>query len=175
MRLLKEALGVLGAFVVLAVIVAFVAPNRARAVAATLVQIVPGNTTHVGQAESRLVSLGCVEGKAYCFEINAEGSLSDESTPYVVPQGYTLIVTDYHWYGTNIKSGIPIFDSLYNPAVKPSIFNDSEADSDENGVAFVNEHYTTGFRVGSGVTLADKLAATDSGSGYVQGYLVPND
>jgi hypothetical protein len=57
MRMLKQALGVLGALVVLAVIVAFVAPNRARAVAATLVQIVPGNTTHVGQAESRLVSL----------------------------------------------------------------------------------------------------------------------
>jgi hypothetical protein len=176
MRLLKEALGVLGALVVLAVIVAFLAPNRARAVAATLVQIVPGNTTHVGQNESRLVSLACFGGKAYCSEIDAEGNiLSDESTAYVVPKGYTLIVTDYHWRGSNSPSGSEIVDNLYNPAVKSSVFNSSEADSDENGIARVYEHYATGFRVGSGVTPADKLAATNSGYSFVQGYLVPND
>jgi hypothetical protein len=176
MRLLKEALGILGALVVLAVIVAFVAPNTARAVAATLVQIVPGNTTHVGQAQSRLVSLGCIEGKAYCSEIDAEGNIfSDEATPYVVPKGYTLIVTDYHWRGSNIQSGIQILDYLYSPAVKSTVFNDSEADSDQHGLAWVYEHYTTGFRVGSGVTLADELAATNSAYSFVQGYLVPND
>jgi hypothetical protein len=70
--MLKQALGVLGALVVLAVIVAFVAPNRARAVAATLVQIVPGNTTHVGQAEGQLVSLFCPDDYSYCLELDAK-------------------------------------------------------------------------------------------------------
>ena len=175
MRLLKEALGILGALVIVAIILAFVAPNRARAVAATLVQIVPGNTTHVGQAESKLVSLGCAESKAYCFEIDAEGNLSGESTPYVVPKGYTLIVTDYHWRGFNSQSGTQILEYLYNAANKSSAFNDSEAESDENRLAFVDEHYATGFRVASGVTIADALATTSSGSSFVQGYLVPND
>jgi hypothetical protein len=174
MRLLKETLGILAALVIVAVILAFVAPNRARAVAATLVQIVPGNTTHVGQAESRLVSLGCQESKAYCFEINAEGSLSDESTPYVVPEGYTLIVTDYQWQA-NSQSGGLIGDFLYNAANKSSEFNDSEAEANQFDLAYGHEHYTTGFRVGSGVTLADAQAETSHGASLVQGYLVPND
>jgi hypothetical protein len=176
MRLLKETFGILVALVIVAVIVAFVAPNRARAVAATLVQIVPGTTTHVGQHESQLVSLGCLdEGKAYCSEIDAEGKGVDDSIPYVVPKGYTLIVTDYNWRGFNSQSGNLIIDYLYNPAVKSSVFNDVEAESDENRLAIGYQHYTTGFRVGSGVTLADALATTSTGYSFVQGYLVPND
>ena len=174
MRLLKEALGVLGALVVLAVMVAFVAPSRARAVAATLVQIVPGNTTHVGQPESRLVSLHCLFGKAYCSEIDAEGNV-DESTPYVVPKGYTLIVTDYEWQD-NAPSGGLLSDDLYNHNVGE--FNAGEAEGFQNGgsyTAYGHEHYVTGFRVGSGVTLTDANAESSTGASLVQGYLVPND
>jgi len=173
MRLFKEALGVLGALVVLAVIVAFVAPNRARAVAATLVQIVPGNTTHVGQPESRLVSLECFDGKAFCSEIDAEGNI--DQSAYVVPKGYTLIVTDYEWHGSSQNGGL-LGDYLYIPG-KGSI-NDSEAEANQEGsdyVAYGHEHYATGFRVGSGVTLADAGAGSSEGSSFVQGYLVPND
>ena len=47
MRLLKEALGILGALVVLMVIVAFVSPKAARGVAAALVQVVNTPTTAV--------------------------------------------------------------------------------------------------------------------------------
>jgi hypothetical protein len=174
MRLLKETLGILGALVIVAVILAFVAPNRARAVAATLVQIVPGNTTHVGQAESRLVSLFCFEGKAYCSEADAEGKI-DESTAYVVPKGYTLIVTDYEWQGSSQSSGL-IGDFLYNFEV--GTFNGSVAVAVQTGAdyqAYGHEHYATGFRVGSGVKLADSQAVSSTGGSYVQGYLVPND
>jgi hypothetical protein len=167
MRLLKETLGVLGALVVLAVIVAFVAPNRARAVAATLVQIVPGNTTHVGQAESRLVSLRCFIGKAYCSEIGAEGNV-DESTAYVVPKGYTLIVTDYQWQSNAPGPGL-LSDDLFN--LKVGQFNAGEAQGFQNGSiysAYGHEHYVTGFRVGSGVTLTDANAQSSSGASLVQ-------
>jgi hypothetical protein len=174
MRLLKETLGILGALVIVAIILAFVAPNRARAVAATLVQIVPGNTTHVGQPESRLVSLICFAGKAYCSEVDAEGKI-DESTAYLVPKGYTLIVTDYEWQGSSQSSGL-IGDYLYNFEV--GTFNASVAVAVQTGVdynAYGHEHYATGFRVGSGVKLADSQAFNSTGGGYVQGYLVPND
>jgi hypothetical protein len=174
MRLLKEALGIVGALVVLAVIVAFVAPNRARAVAATLVQVVPGTATHVGQHESQLVSLRCFEGKTYCSEVDAEGT-ADESTAYVVPKGYTLVVTDYEWQ-VNSPSGGLLGDYLYN--FKVGNFNGSEAQANQNGSiysAYGHEHYVTGFRVGSGVTLADSAAESSTGGSLVQGYLVPND
>jgi hypothetical protein len=179
MRLLKEALGILGAFVVLAVIVAFVAPNRARAVAATLVQIVPGTTTHVGQHESQLVSLRCFEGKAYCSQTETDGNiLTNESTPYVVPKGYTLILTDYEWQGSANGPGL-ISDFLYNAAITPgSEFTAGVAPAIPTGVdynAYGHEHYSTGVRVGSGVTLADYQAEANSGASLIQGYLVPND
>jgi len=179
MRLLKETLGILGAMVVLAVIVAFVAPNRARAVAATLVQIVPGNTTHVGQHESQLIALRCFAGKSYCSQVETDGNvLSDESTPYVVPKGYTLIVTDYEWQGSSNGPGL-ISDALYNAAISPgSEFTVGAAEAIPTGAdynAYGHEHYTTGVRVASGVTLADYQAEANSGAALVQGYLVPND
>jgi hypothetical protein len=172
MRLLKETLGILVALVIVAVILAFVAPNRARAVAATLVQIVPGNTTHVGQPESRLVSLHCFPYKASCSEVDAEGNV-DESTDYVVPKGYTLIVTDYLWQAATTSTGL-IGDALYDNS-NDKAFNSSIAEIQPSGQAFANEHYTTGIRVASGVTLGDELATTTNTGSLVQGYLVPND
>jgi hypothetical protein len=173
MRMLKQAVGVLGALVVLAVIVAFVAPNRARAVAATLVQIVPGNTTHVGQAESRLVSLRCFGGNAYCSEVDAEGNV-DQSTAYVVPKGSTLIVTDYEWQASPSQNAGLIGDILFN-AKGVLLMSASVAQANQTGEAYGAEHYATGFRVGSGVTLGDSLASSSTGASLVQGYLVPND
>jgi hypothetical protein len=96
MKVLKQALGGLRALTVLAV-VAFVAPKTAHALAAALVQIVPGTTTHVGQNESQLVSLLCGNGIAYCGAVDLSGPTS--ASPYVVPSGYRLIVTDWEWVG----------------------------------------------------------------------------
>jgi hypothetical protein len=175
MRLLKEALGVLGALLILAVIAAFVAPKQVRAVAATLVQIVPGNTTHIGQTESRLISLRCLIGNAYCSTLDAEGNLS--STAYVVPAGYTLIVTDYEWEAFGQSPGL-VSDSLFNAAgqeLNGSLAVPTQANTTKPYQAYGHEHYTTGFRVGSGVTLLDFQANNSNGGSLVEGYLVPND
>jgi hypothetical protein len=109
MRLLKETLGILGALVIVALIVAFVAPKRTHAVVATLVQILPGTTTHVGQNQSQLVSLFCPTNFSYCLELSGKGGYS--FTAYAVPSGYTLIVTDYQ-FNANIVNASTIGSSV---------------------------------------------------------------
>jgi hypothetical protein len=173
MRLLKEALGFLGALVVLAVIVALVAPKKAHALAAALVQIVPGTTTHVGQNESQLVSLECDGGKSFCTANDPSGVPS--TTPYVVPSGYTLIVTDWVWAGSGgAAPGNLSADFLFNANASPGQLAFSEALTTSEG-AYEHEHYLTGIRVGSGAQLVDSLAAEGNGTARIQGYLVPND
>lgn len=174
MRLLKQALGVLGALVVLAVIVAFVAPNRVRAVAATLVQIVPGTTTHVGQHESQLVSLICLGGFTHCFEIDGEGGYSS-STAYVVPSGHTLIVTDYQFYYSPSTGVAGAFGGDSFVAGPNRALGNGYAINDINGVSAGHEHYASGIRVSSGVTIYDTAASAGQGYAHIQGYLVPND
>jgi hypothetical protein len=176
MRMLKQALGVLGALVLLAVIVAFVAPNRARAVAATLVQIVPGNTTHVGQNQGALVSLYCEYGYEYCVPVTPEGQYSSSTPAYVVPSGKTLIVTDWEWWGVDYEgaqAGTLSADTLYNTS--GGGFATSFVIADKNGRSYTHEHYATGIRVGSGVTIYDNVAFFEYGTAWIQGYLVPND
>jgi hypothetical protein len=178
MKLLKQAPGVLGALVVLAVIVAFVAPKRARALAAALVQIVPGTTTHVGQNESQLVSLVCPQGNNYCLARDPEGNPS--TSAYVVPAGYTLIVTDYQWFSFSPKTGAGILkfggiDSITPPLQFKSLISSAGPTDQSGSFAYVHEHFVAGVRIGSGVTPVDVQAINNTGFGLVQGYLVPND
>jgi hypothetical protein len=173
MRLLKQALALLGVLVVLAVIVAFVAPKQAHALAAALVQIVPGTTTHVGQNESQVVSLTCQPRINYCSAVDPEGNAS--TSAYVVPAGYTLVITDYQ--SSLYFPGYPnqqISDFLFSQAAnKTLIFTQGLTDKD--GVGYGHEHLTAGVRVGSGVTPIDFEATTSDSSAWAQGYLVPND
>jgi hypothetical protein len=62
MRLLKQAMAVLGTVLTITALVAIISPKTAHALAAALVQIQPGTTTHVGQNEGQLVSLFCQTG-----------------------------------------------------------------------------------------------------------------
>jgi len=178
MRLLKQALAVLGALVVFAVIAALVAPKRAHALVAALVQVVPGTTTHVGQNESQLVSLVCFSSYKYCVPISTSALTSPSDSAYVVPSGYTLIVTDYQWYSTG-SAGTVSEDFLFNSSVAVSggngIFASGAVIADKNGNTYGHEHFATGIRVASGVTIADFAAFESKGSANVQGYLVPND
>jgi hypothetical protein len=172
MRLLKQALALLGALVVVALIAAFIAPNRAHALAAALVQIVPGTTTQVGQNESQLVSLLCSGGNAYCTAVDSSGAFS--TTPYVVPSGYTLIVTDWEWSGNGgAAQGTFAFDSLRNSSAG-DFANSGALVTTVGTVTYAHEHYASGIRVGSGVTIEDFLAVVGDGFANVQGYLVPN-
>jgi len=173
MRLLKQALAVLGTVTMIAVLVAVIAPNKVHAAIATLVQIVPGTVTQVGQNESQLVSLVCVTGNPYCDAVNNVGTTP--ATAYVVPSGYTLIVTDWSWKGNNgAAQGAFAENSLTNAS--GGVFVNSAALVTTTGNdTYAHEHYLTGIRVGSGITIADQLAAGGLASfSWVQGYLVPN-
>jgi hypothetical protein len=175
MRLLKQAMTVLGAAMIVAMLVAVIAPKKVHAVVATLVQIVPGATTHLGQNESQLVNLAC--GTGACELVDASGALSGSA--YAVPTGYTLIVTDYEWATTSAVPGTVQEDWLINYNVVPVVteFNlsNSTTIADKTGRACGHEHYTAGFRVASGTTLADSDGIDGLGSSFVKGYLVPND
>jgi hypothetical protein len=96
MRMLKQALGVLGALFVLAIIVAFVAPNRARAVAATMVEVVNTVSNSVPSEDiyrlpSRNIQLVC---NASDCAIAEQNGTFDGSTPWKVPSGMDFIITD---------------------------------------------------------------------------------
>ncbi|MGB7750070.1 MAG: hypothetical protein WCF88_00845 [Candidatus Acidiferrales bacterium] len=172
MRLLKQAFGGLGALAVLAVVVAFIAPKTAHALAAALVQIVPGTTTHVGQNESQLVSLLC-NNENGCYSIDPAGGISSLTTYYTVPTGYTLIITDWEWESRAI--GGFASDGLLNKGTNAGLVNSQTIVPSGAGAGFVHEHYLTGIRVGSGVQLVDLSAVEGFGESDVQGYLVPND
>jgi hypothetical protein len=172
MKVLKQALGGLGALTIVAVIVAFIAPKTAHALAAALVQIVPGTTTLVGQNESQLVSLFCAPGKDYCSSEDLSGALC--SAPYVVPSGYTLIVTDWEWFGGGGQTGILVEDSLVN-IIGDFILATSWAPADGAGNASTHERYVTGIRLSSGTRIFDYLVYQRDGQASIQGYLVPNN
>jgi hypothetical protein len=182
MRLLKQAVTMLGAVMIVAVLVAVVAPKRVQAVVATLVQIVPGTTTHLGQNESQLVSLVCYGGFSFCAEESPTtgGECCAGLTVYVVPAGYTLIVTDYSWAsnagyappGTYFCDQLAAAQPSASTRRYPSSQNCGLADS--TGVVAHDSHFTTGVRFASGSTLYDNLSFSEGGAAYLQGYLVPN-
>ena len=197
MKLVKQAMTVLGILVVITAIVALVTPKTAHAIVATMVEIVPGGTTHVGTTESNLVSLVCNLGaiprggglSGTCEAVDATGEVS--GTAYQVPTGSTLIVTDYEWQLTLpddpngcCRATTPdtyVCDFFYTAGgsgialvIVPLLRQQSCALTDSKGLDYGREHFTTGIRVASGVIVYDNLAGLSIGSAALQGYLVPN-
>lgn len=115
-----------------------------------------------------------------CDAVDANGI--GASDPYVVPSGYTLIMTDWEWIteGSTLATPGTLFtDELRNgnsTTVAPvfTLFAISPALADQSGIAYAHEHYATGLRVGSGVEMEDNTAAL-RGIAAIEGYLVPND
>lgn len=174
MTLLKQALAILGTALTIALLVAIVAPKTAHAIAAALVQIEPGTTTHMGQNESQLVSLLCQPGSLGCFTISPQG---DNSTSvYVVPSGYTLIVTDWEFAAllTVGKPGDYAADYLISLQNPTKIIAAAFVPEDASGTMAGREQFTAGIRFGSGVTPVDYNAEGSNGTALIQGYLVPN-
>jgi hypothetical protein len=171
MKLLKQALAVVGTMVVIALLVALVAPQSARAVVATLVQITPGATTHVGQYEGQLVALLC-NGHQYCQEESPSGGWS--ASPYVVPTGYTLIVTDYTWQVLGLPPNFSLYNFLVGANGQGYGSTLSRATSDQAGTATRDLHFTAGLRIASGVTVYDLEATSSEAYATIHGYLVPN-
>ena len=172
----RKLMSTLGGIFLAALLVAALAPKAARGVAAALVQIVPGTTTHIGQNESRMVSLSCKSGETFCTSVDSSGNVA--SAAYQVPAGFTLIITDYEFViflpvGGAGLTACDNFSSLSGGlqflVVAPCALTDSA------GVAHGEQHFTTGIRVGSGLTLSDVEAGARIGFAAMQGYLVPND
>ena len=155
MRLLKQAMAVSGTVTMIAVLVAVFAPKTAHAVAAALVQIEPGTTTQVGQNESQLVSLICPGSFSYCLTNSPEGA---SGSAYMVPSGYTLIVTDYQFINSGFSAGAYGDDILQNSSTGGTLAV-GLALADADGVSDGHEHYATGIRVGSEVTIEDRVAS----------------
>jgi len=176
MNMRRKVLTALGGIFLAALFLAALAPKATRAVAAALVQIVPGTATHMGQNESRIVSLFCEAGNSFCNAVDASGTMS--TSPYVVPAGFTLVITDYEFkYSAASSSDAGQFrcDEFYNVSnVLTFLPIASCALVDTAGFVYGKEHFTTGIRVGSGVTVADFDAASRLGFAAMQGYLVPN-
>ena len=138
-------------------------PRTAHALVATLVQIVPNATTHVGQTQSQLVNLYCA---TVCRQRFTDGTSS--TSLFEVPVGQSLVITDWEW---QLSFGSP---NVYNCA---SVFINglartlmtSCALSDSTGTSAGKEHLTTGVVLASGFG----LVGNDSFF-FLQGYLVPN-
>jgi hypothetical protein len=175
MNHVRKLMSTLGGIFLAALLVAALAPKAARGVAAALVQIVPGTTTHIGQNESRMVSLFCDSGNNFCNSVDSSGNVA--SAAYQVPAGFTLIITDYE-YKVLLASAAGQFlcDTFYNVSGVLNLLNVAScAVADTSGLVYGKEHFTTGIRVGSGVTLADSAAGNREGFATMQGYLVPNN
>jgi hypothetical protein len=179
MKFAQRLLMAAGAVAIAAILSVALAPRAVHAVVATLVQIVPGSTTHVGQNEGQLVALTCSQGQGYCLRQSPSGGFLSLS-PFAVPAGYTLIVTDYNWvYNSSTcptPGGLCPGDQLENlSATIGGYFAMVEyVVSQSNGGAVGHQHFTSGVAIASGVTVTDSAANSNVGNSTVYGYLVPN-
>jgi hypothetical protein len=96
MRLLKEALGVLGALVVVALIMAFAAPKRAHALVAALVQVTntPANpvSTLAADAATAFVASGQC---SFSSSNHSNTNVCEIQTIYTVPAGQVAVIDSY--------------------------------------------------------------------------------
>jgi len=175
MAMLNRMFQLFGVVLAVSVLVALVAPKAAHAAIVRLVQLVPGTVTHVGQNQDNLVYLDCNFGGP-CKEVSPTGQVA--SSAYLVPRGYTLIITDYEWEAYEGTAGAYLCDSfVISPPQGPmsgAILLPSCAIADIAGRADGKEHYTTGIRVATDFTVIDYDASQGYGLGSIQGYLVPN-
>ena len=107
MKLLKEALGVLGALVVLMAIVALVAPKRAHAVVAALVQVTNTNSNPVPTQD---VGKDLATNEWFECSTSETGSEVVSCEPFTVPAGQRFVIDEIDGFcvpaaGQSIQSG----------------------------------------------------------------------
>lgn len=179
MKFAKRLLMVAGAAAIAGVLSVALVPRAVHAVVATLVQIVPGSTTHIGQSETQLVALTCAQGQSYCLRESPSGGFLSLSA-FAVPAGYTFIVTDYNWYYISntcpTPGGLCPGDELtnLNATIGGYFAMTEDVLSQSNGSAFGHQHFSSGVAIASGVTVTDVAANSGTGGATVYGYLVPN-
>ena|ERR1700730_5425391 len=112
MKLLKQAMGVLGTVVMIAMIAALVAPKTAHALVATLVQVVntsasPVPTSEVGRSNEPFMAELCIQNNiSYCGS-----DPSSFTVPLTTADGKTvtrLVVTQVTGFCGTDGSGVPL-------------------------------------------------------------------
>jgi hypothetical protein len=98
MKLLKQAMAVLGTVMVVAIIAALVTPKTAHAIVATLVEVVnttanPAITQDTSKQASQILTLYCPSTSSLmpCYQLDEQGVLS--TIQYTVPSTSHYVIT----------------------------------------------------------------------------------
>jgi hypothetical protein len=149
MRLLKQALTVLGTVVVIAIIAALVTPKTAHAVVATAVNVVniplPVTTPNsvAIECEPAFPSTTNTCDPNSFFKLNSDGT--QQNTAFVIPSGQVFVITDVQWAADSATQ----LTLLTQPVVSgnaPLLYFGFSTGSGGNPIGST-DHFTTGIVV----------------------------
>ena len=138
------------------------------------------SATHLGRKASEMVSLSGLfnnNGEIFFLRTLPDGT----STPFTIPAGKVLIITDVNWQidsgnpGTVVRLLLRI-ENLANPALIRNVHN-SVFTLNSAGVNGVNERLGSGIVVSSAAKITAQLTAPSGALGalYLIGYLAPEE
>jgi len=151
-----------GIIVTMVILASFITGMFASASASQMLNVFVTNfpKTHVGQDPASLVTLRCEHSldialELFCWRSHSDGTKSQNFT---VPVGSVLVVTDVSWRidggrgyaGNSTIFFIELRQHLLN---QRSLVFISYQVADVDGVAFKDEHLTSGFVVSPGATM----------------------
>jgi len=166
-----------GVVVTIVVLAAFTTGVFVSASASQVLNVFVTNfpKTHVGQDPASLVTLRCQGSPVIARQLFCTRSHSDGTPPenFTVPVGTVLVVTDVSWRidgGRGYAGNSTIFTLELRQQLSNhrSLVFISYQVADVDGVAFKDEHLTTGFVVSPGVT----MEAPSDALAILYGYLV---
>ena len=138
------------------------------------------SATHLGRKASEMVSLSGLfnnNGEIFFLRTLPDGT----STPFTIPAGKVLIITDVNWQidsgnpGTVVRLLLRI-ENLANPALIRNVHN-SVFTLNSAGVNGVNERLGAGIVISSAAKITAQLTAPSGALGalYLIGYLAPEE
>ena len=166
-----------GVIVTIVVLAAFTTGVFASTSASQVLNVFVTNfpKTHVGQDPASVVTLRCQGSPVIARQLFCTRSHSDGTVPenFTVPVGTVLVVTDVSWRidrGREYAGNSTIFTLELRQQLSNhrSLVFISYQVADVDGVAFKDEHLTTGFVVSPGVT----MEAPSDALAILYGYLV---
>ncbi len=151
-----------GIIVTTVILASFITGMLASASASQVLNVFVTNfpKTHLGQEPASLVTLRCqgspvIALELFCWRSHSDGTISQNFT---VPVGSVLVVTDVSWRidggrGYAGNSTIFFIELRQQLSNQRSLVFISYQVADVDGVAFKDEHLTSGFVVSPGATM----------------------
>jgi len=151
-----------GIIVTTVILASFITGMLASASASQVLNVFVTNfpKTHLGQDPAALVTLRCqgspvIALELFCWRSHSDGTISQNFT---VPVGSVLVVTDVSWRidggrGYAGNSTIFFIELRQQLSNQRSLVFISYQVADVDGVAFKDEHLTSGFVVSPGATM----------------------